>query len=280
VTRVEATATELADVGFTEGPAVTGDGRLYVTSIQAGTVVEARDGAVIATHTIGGGPSGTAVAADGTVYVVQCSGLFGAPSDTPAGLYAIAQGDVTPVETRRLRAPNDICFGPDGSLYFTDPMADPTLNGPVEAPVYAYEPTSGKLRAVADGLLFPNGLAFEPDGESLLVAESCTGRVHRFPWSDGKLGPSIVVCEITDGPPDGIAVDTDGNIWVAVPDADAVEVFDARGTAVDRVECGAGSFPTNCCFGGPDARTLFITVAKAGAVLRLRPGARGLPLYG
>lgn len=255
------------------------DGRLYVTSVLDGTVSESREGIVLASHLLGGGPSGIAIASDGTVYVVQCSGLFGAPSDRPAGLYTISDGTVSALQNLPLRAPNDICFGPDGDLYLTDPVADPEPNGPVKGLLYAYRPDSGELRVVGGELLFPNGLAFEPGGDSLLVAESCTGLIHRFPWAAGKLGAGRVACTIADGPPDGMAVDQDGNIWVAVPPADAVEVFDRQGTLIDRVDCGHDSFPTNCCFGGADDGTLFITVAKLGGVLSVRPGVRGSALY-
>ncbi|MCH7511469.1 MAG: SMP-30/gluconolactonase/LRE family protein [Chloroflexi bacterium] len=56
-------------------------------------------------------------------------------------------------------------------------------------------------------------------------------------------------------------------------------MFDADGRCVERLPCGESSLPTNCCFGGDDGRTLFVTDAGGGRVLAFELGVAGLPLF-
>jgi gluconolactonase len=78
--------------------------------------------------------------------------------------------------------------------------------------------------------------------------------------------------------PDGMAVDSIGRLYVAVTRDDAVEVLTPEGVSVGRVELPEGSFASNCCFGGDDLRTLYVTAARHGSVLEFAVDTPGLAL--
>src|SRR3954447_23135549 len=118
-------------LSFPEGPVVRADGTLIFTEIAAGRVSTwSETGGVGILAMTGGGPNGAALSADGTVFVTQNGGVAGGGAPAPAGLQRVASdGAVATVTTSvaglRLDAPNDLAFGPDGRLYFTDPRHGP-----------------------------------------------------------------------------------------------------------------------------------------------------------
>jgi sugar lactone lactonase YvrE len=163
---------------------------------------------------------------------------------------------------------------PDGAL---DAVADLTGLGPapfnelvVDAVGNAYVnggPGSvvcvrpdGSVRVVADGLQWPNGLAFVDDGRSLVVADSHAEQLVAFEVTDdGTLSSRRVWAELEHAP-DGICAGADGSIWVAsVPGQHCVRVR-AGGEVLNTVTVDRGCFA--CMLGGEDGRTLFIAAAQ------------------
>jgi len=268
--------TVVEGLGFTEGPVWRPEGSLAFTSITGGVYMLGPGGLAGGVPT-GGGPTGLAAAADGALYVAQCSGVWDAPAERPAGIYRLDGEEVTPVATEGLSAPNDLCFGPDGRIWFTDPISPTALERPEPGRLFACDPANGALELIDDDLYFPNGLAFDADGGGLYVAETQAQRVVRYTYRHGGVSGRRIFCE-TPGGGDGMAVDRHGNVWLCVNVADAVVVFSPEGTLLGRLECGEGTYVSNCCFGGRDLRTLFVTAPGKGALLRVEPGVCGLPL--
>lgn len=180
-----------------------------------------------------------------------------------------ADGRTTPIVTRyegrRLNSPNDLVVGPDGAVWFTDPTyglqnprqgcpADPELD---HRSVYRWDKRTGALTRMAD-LQQPNGIAFSPDGGTLYVSDTDEARHEIVAFTvatDGTLSGRRTFRVIEPGVPDGFCVD--GRGWVWSSSGSGVQVFSAAGEPV-------GMIPTphtcsNCCFGGPDGRRLFIT---------------------
>ncbi|HEU4599464.1 MAG TPA: SMP-30/gluconolactonase/LRE family protein, partial [Solirubrobacterales bacterium] len=90
-----------------------------------------------------------------------------------------------------------------------------------------------------------------------------------------------------DGFPDGLCIDVEGGVWVAMCRGGSVRRYDADGSHSAQVDVGCSAV-TACSFGGPDRETLFVTTARAddplpgdagGALFAARPGVAGLPLH-
>ena len=269
------------ELGFAEGPVCTRDGRLLVTSLSHGVVYDVAEGGGTVLCTTGGGPNGMAEGADGTLYATQNGGIFGTSEEVveraEAGIQAVEGGSARYL-ARGLDAPNDCAFGPDGRLYFTDPRgaANPSNRRPGR--VYAMS-IGGEPELLAEGPAFTNGLAFDADASTLYVAETFGRRVLAYPYRDGALGEPREFCRTEGGFPDGMCFDTEGRLLVAATLAKEVHVFDRGGACVERLACGEESMPTNCCFGGADGRTVFVTDSRGERVLAFDWPAAGLPLF-
>src|SRR5690606_33509241 len=120
-----------------------------------------------------------------------------------------------------------------------------------------------------------------------------TGRIDVFDFDvvsgEASNRRPFAVIEAADGSPDGLTVDADGRVWVALWDGGAVRCYEPDGALARHVPL-AVSRPTSCTFGGPDLATLYITTASgslteaeraaqplAGAVLSIHGVAPGLP---
>jgi gluconolactonase len=259
---------------FPEGP-VWRAGELVFTEIEGGVVSRwtAAGGVDRLAHT-GGGPNGAASGPDGVLYVTQNGGMD-PDARVTAGIQRIGRdGEVSLVVTSvagfELGAPNDLAFGPDGRLWFTDPRAAPDPGRNQEpGRIFAVDPTTGEGELVLElEPVFPNGIAFLGDG-SLVWTESFSRRVMRL--VDGRAEAIIRLPE--RHAPDGLCVDRDGRLYVASTFAHCVSVVD-DGEIVDKLMCGDG-MATNCCFGGTD---LYVTESRRGTIWRFALGREGLAL--
>lgn len=164
---------------------------------------------------------------------------------------------------------------------------------PGAASLYRLEP-NGVANRVLDGATISNGLAWSGDARTMYYIDSPTQRVDAFTFdlATGDLGDRRTVIRIPKelGTPDGMTVDADGGLWVALWGGGAVHRYvDGR---LDRQVRLPASKVTSCAFGDEDLGTLFITSARdgltdaelraqplAGALFRLRPGVRGVAPY-
>jgi sugar lactone lactonase YvrE len=118
--------------------------------------------------------------------------------------------------------------------------------------------TDDSVRVVAEDLDFPNGMAITPDGGTVIVAESTGRRLSAFDIAaDGSLSGRRVFAEGLDGPPDGIAIDAQGGVWVAMTLAHQFQRVEDGGTVTDRVDIGE-RMAIACALGGAEGRTLFL----------------------
>ena len=261
-------------LGFTEGPVWLPDDRVALTSISHGCVyiVDPRDGALERIDT-GGGPNGLACSADGTLYVAQNGGAWGASGVAEPGIQVIS-GSRVDYLVEGLGAPNDLTFGPDGRLWITDTRGEfdiSTPGGGLPGHVYATDVDSGDTRLVIDdGPVFINGLGFDRDGSRLLVTATLSSQLLSYVISpDGSIGAPEIVHTFADGWPDGMAVSAHGDYWVALTAADRIDVVDTWGRCVAEIALPAGSLPTNVCVGGRRSDELFVTAAHSESLLRI-----------
>jgi gluconolactonase len=265
-------------LGFLEGPLWTGEG-LVVASVSRGLLYSI-DGRTTELAEVGGNPTGLAVDESGAIWVAQSSGVARTTSIRPTapGIQRVSAGVVDDVVTRGLDAPGDCALGPDGRLWFTDPVGPAMEREGPGGRLCAIDRETSVVSVLASDLRFPNGLAFSPDDASLYVAETGSGRVLRFECGGGELGAAAVLVELPDAHPDGLAVDLEGRVHVAVPNSAAILVVDDRGRLEETIDLDTGCFPTNVCFGGDDLATLYVTTARRGRVLAVRRDVPGHPL--
>ncbi len=172
----------------------------------------------------------------------------------------------------RLNSPNDVVVKSDGTIWFTDPpygilsnregyKADSEQEGCF---VYRFDPATGDLTSVVTDMVHPNGLAFSVDESLLYVSDTAQGffgdtgdfHIRVYDVIDGVTtahGRGFV--RIAEGLSDGFRLDTHGNIYTSA--ADAIYVISPQGTTIGRIP--VPEKVSNCCWGGPDRCTLFIT---------------------
>lgn len=125
----------------------------------------------------------------------------------------------------------------------------------------------GHARAVADGLLFPNGCAITPGGETLIVAETFGKRLTAFDIApDGTLGGRRLWADLGEASPDGICLDEEGAVWVASPPtAEFLRVHEG-GRVSERIAVDGQAIA--CALGGPGRRTLYMITGKVSKAPR------------
>jgi gluconolactonase len=266
------------ELGFIEGPVWGLNGEISLVSIDHGCVyVIDVTGNEIRKIFTGGGPNGLALSRD-AMFVAQNGGIFGASGKARPGVQRITDGEIDYLFKGEFYAPNDLCVGPDGRLYVTDPAAEKGIFEPVEGRVLACDPDSGRSEVVIEGRFFPNGLAFDVTGQYLYLTQTYSRLVERFVFDGSMLKSDGVLCHLANGRPDGMALDLEGNLWVCTPGTGGIEVFTKEGKPIRRIEFGAGTMTTNCCFGGHEMKDLFVTAAGIGSLLRVETDVPGLAL--
>lgn len=285
---------------YPEGPVLAPDGSLYAVDMAAASVVRVNGGrAVIAESP--GAPNGAAMSPDGTIYVCNNGGNWG-PNASTGGRAGLGGGTpriqridpghdpedvLVEIDGRPLDAPNDIARDADGGLWFTDPVwAERDSIGRARAAdsppgAVCYLSPDGSAARVHEGLIFPNGIALTPDGAALIVGETGTGRLLRFPIaSQGALEEPTVFSDLgVDAFPDGFAFDGEGRLVVAGTGSGALFVVGQYGELERRIEMRDPDV-TNVCFAGEDGRVLVVTEASLGRVSAMAWDAPGEPLPG
>jgi len=242
------------DMWHPEGPDFLPDGRLILAEGYRQRIVTwtPEDG-IQEFAKVGGKPYATAVGSDGCVYVTQSShnsGRWVGPVEAPPSIQRVSPDGstveliCTEVEGIQLSRPNDLVFGPDGRLYFTDPGVW-GKDGPQTHGGYIHVINAdGSAELLVDaGPVFPNGIAFEDDG-SLLWCESTEQKVTRR-RPDGTIENVITFGE--NHHPEGLAIDVDGNVWVSVFEAGGIHVMSPEGKLLEWYE--TGGVPVNQMFG-------------------------------
>ena len=263
-----------ADLQFTEGPTIDGEGNLYFTDIPADRIhrwTEA-DGLSVFLE-----PAGHA---NGLMWTAG-SGLRACQMDGKLVGIDIKTREVTTLaeqfEGARFNAPNDLVVDRSGGTYFTDPLYRAPMPLPQGMMSVYYVSAAGEVSRVVDDMPAPNGILLSPDEKTLYVIPSQDSKVMCYPVLEpGKLGEGEVFCEIqqtedSNGKQggDGAAIDTKGNLYFTT--ALGIQVFTP---AADYL--GAIAFPehpANVTFGGSDFKTLIVTARTS--VYRVRMEAIG-----
>jgi gluconolactonase len=291
-------------LSFPEGPVVMPDGAIVVTEIARGCLTRVtEDGEVSMLADTGGGPNGAALDPDGMLYVCNNGGFswntesglkpHGRADDNAGGSIQKVDPATGKVETLytgcgdiELRAPNDIVCDAHGGFYFTDHGHRSGRKLDFGAVFYARRDGS-HINQVAFPLIGPNGIGLSPDGRTLYVAETSSGRL----WSYAITAPGEVAApdwpsptggDLLAGLPgfqryDSLAVEDCGNVAVATLRLGGINVISPKGDLVERIEL-PDPYTTNICFGGPDRLTAYVTLSSTGRLVRMEWARPGLVL--
>ncbi|MFI6048824.1 SMP-30/gluconolactonase/LRE family protein [Streptomyces violascens] len=185
-----------------------------------------------------------------------------------------------PVAGRRA---NDAAVAPDGALWAGTMRYDEAPGGGTLTRIAA----DGSAEEILGDVAVSNGIGWSPDGRLMYYIDTPTRTIDVFDF-DGQLAHNrrkFVSVEAGAGLPDGLTVDAEGGVWVALWDGGAVRRYAPDGGLDQVVELPVRR-PTACVFGGPDLTDLYITTARAGqaaphplagSVLVLPGAGRGVP---
>ncbi|RCK49828.1 gluconolactonase [Thalassospira profundimaris] len=251
---------------FLEGPSFDRDGNLYFVDIPFGRIFRAEpDGVISQIAEYDGQPNGLKIHQDGRIFI----------ADFQNGIMLLdpATGAVTPAlrdaESEGFKGCNDLHFDRNGVLYFTDQgqtgLQDPTGR------VFRWNPDSGELRCLIDKVPSPNGLVLDLAEHVLYLAVTRANAVWRLPLSpSNRVVKAGLFLQFSGGRagPDGLALTDAGGVVVCQTGMGLVWVHDALGRPIAVVRSPRGLGTTNCAFGGPDNRTLYITESDTGTILK------------
>jgi gluconolactonase len=260
-------------LAFPEGPAFDPFGNLWCVEMAAGMLWRRTAAGEVSRQFVDGRPNGIAIDAGGRIWFCD------------SGLNAIRRLDpalgevVTVVETvagRRLDKPNDLALDGAGNLVFSCPgesRAEPTGYVCCLAP-------DGSVGVIADGLYFPNGLAFTRDDGDLIIAETRRQRLWSGGWDRRArrwIDPRVLASTAGQIGPDGICVARDGSLYVAVHGSNRIEIKSATGEPFGCLSAGQGN-PTNCAFDPSGLLGLVVTEVTDGSILSYPDIGPGLAL--
>ncbi|HEX4905432.1 MAG TPA: SMP-30/gluconolactonase/LRE family protein [Acidimicrobiales bacterium] len=260
----------LDGLGFAEGPRWYDD-RLFFSDMGTKQVLAVGlDGKAEEICVVDNRPSGIGWLPDGTMLVVSQNDrrvlkLVDGELQTHADISALASG-----------ACNDMVVDGRGNAYVGNPGYDmrnpPNPLPPAEVVLVRAD---GSAEVVDRQVMFPNGSVVTPDNRTLIVGETMGQRLTAFDIAeDGTLSNRRTFADMTGRGPDGIALDTEGGVWVADANGRACVRVVEGGEVTDVVDVGpAHCFA--CALGGPDRRTLFLLTGPgfSGAAIKSRTGA-------
>jgi len=173
---------------------------------------------------------------------------------------------------------------PDGRFYCGSMAYD---QEPGAASLYRLDPDLS-VHVVLEGVTVSNGLEWSPDGSCAYYNDTATHQVAVFDYDrESGLTGRRVFADTAPARPDGLTVDSEGGVWVALSNVGAVRRYSREGRLDEVVEVATRK-ATACTFGGQALDELFITTSReglkpgddplAGSLFRVRPGVTGLPV--
>jgi gluconolactonase len=262
---------------FLEGPSFDREGNLYCVDIPYGRIFKINPkGEWSEFAEFDGEPNGLKIHKDGRLFVADHKlGLLSFDSNT-AQMSVIGNRP----NHEGFKGLNDLIFAANGDLFFTD-QGQSAMNDPTGR---AYRRRStGELDLLFNGFAGPNGLVLNKEENLLYVAATRTNNIICIPLLPnhagvGKVGMFIQLSGSPTGP-DGMALGENGNLVIVHAGFGTVWVFSPLGEPLYRIKSCAGMRTTNVAFGGEDMKTLFITEAHDGVILKAKMPFAGKKMF-
>lgn len=212
----------------------------------------------------------------------ESDGFIAACTD---GLYIVRDGQVTRVldmssQYKNYQRSNDAKCDSMGRIWFGSSSLDEELG--VGGDLYMFD--KNQLTKVIPDTKIANGMSWSADGTKFYWADSLDNAVYVFDYDmeSGSISNRRVLCEITDGVPDGLCIDNNDNLWIAIWGGRRVENRDGKtGELLGKVIVDA-EHVTCCCFGGTNMDILYITTSGDGLsgegdgrIFKCSPGVTG-----
>lgn len=269
------------NLGYSEGPVVDAGGNLYFTEDTpnggSGNIWKVTAAGVTSSFYNGPGmPNGLEFDNSGKMFSAELASV--ATYDVNVGGSSRVKLPMSVTLVADIRV-NDVSVGSNGGVWFTNHS---------RGNQYFYRDPSGQVTTYGNtaplGVAVPNGIEWIEEKKQLLVCSSNDNKVYSFDvGTDFKASNKKTFSDVPV--PDGLTVDANGNVYVASYGAGKVYVFGPNGGAslgeID-VKTGGDKRISNCTFGGPGNKTLFMT-GTAGAYKiqmkiagRVRPGSVGI----
>ena len=282
---------------------VSRDGQVFCSERRASVAEMMGFGAFRRLGPAGGAPNGLAMDRQGRILIAN----FGIANHEPGSIQRFDPKTgrhetlATEVDGQQLTAPSCIAIDEQGNIWganSTHAESWPSaLDGRADGFIFMLAP-SGEGRIMADGLRFPNGLAFGAADRFLYVSQTSEGDILRFVITPGptlsnreRFGPVLGripgLYENAETGPDlgyvyGLGVDAEDNVWACLPAANKIVALTMTGRYVELMQDRSGRLlnqPTSIAWGGPDLRDIYIGSQRADYVVKARSPVRGLPLY-
>jgi gluconolactonase len=283
-----------------EDVVVSRDGHVWASDEASACAEILPDGGLRRVGKAGGRPNGINMDREGRILIAN----FALDTPDPGALQRLDTGTgaievlCAEVAGRPLKASNYPLVDRAGNIWCSHSTYDRarSAQGSGDGFVYRLSP-DGRVRLMADGFHFTNGLAMDPDERHLYVCQTMGRDVLRLPIrSDGNLGPrerygpllgeptipnATLEQRATFGATDGCGFDQEGNLWVTLVVANKVIAITPAGKVEVIIHDPTGElmdWPTNVSFGGSDLRDLYIGSVRKDYVLHARSPIPGAPL--
>jgi sugar lactone lactonase YvrE len=229
-------------------------------------------------------PVGTVVPSRRGDWIIATQTGFARLDPASGGVHRIAHVEADTPDTRM----NDGAVDPRGRLW----AGTMSMTGRRHGSLYRLD-QDGRVARMVTGVTVSNGIDWSPDGTLMYYVDTLTGRIDVFDFDESwgaitNRRPFVTVPHRA-GHPDGLVVDAEGGIWLALWAGGAIHRYTPDGK-LDRTIPLPVTHPTKCAFGGTDGADLYITSAwieltaaerdkqpLAGGLFMCRPGVQGQP---
>lgn len=197
----------------------------------------------------------------GTIYACEMLGHRVVELETDGNVLRVVADEYN---GNRIDGPNDLVVDQKGGLYFSDSQFIGEREKMQETPAVYYVTPQNEIIRVIDDIEFPNGMALTPDGSTLYIANTQGSHVLAYDVNDDgtvENRRNFAAVKLAEGRnetgADGMAIDLEGNVYLATTQGLGVQVFNSKGEHLGNIS--GPEAVNNVNFGGEDGKTIYMT---------------------